>query len=1021
MMQSTSTDDFLGASSSKAGSRKSHNKGSPTDVSPDSKCPICLDRFENISHLDRCLHRFCFKCIKEWAKNKAECPLCKQPFHSIFHSVRAEDDFKEFVLRPTLNGSFASPDGQRFRYRTTMTGDSNLPMRTRSSAHRTFSPPDNGVLFEGYTTRQSHQRGSNIQQMMRRLASRRQASAEGRTMRQIQEQELINFRRALYRSGIRVRNIQDGGRYRDISAEFFRRNPACLHRLIPWLKRELTVLFGTHGSLVNIVQHIIMSNVTRFDMESQAFLEDLQPFLLHRTEHFLHEFINFARCPYNIDAYDQHANYDCPAPSYEEGSASESSVITISPDEVNTREPDVTSSSVEVGEAPWDDETPGPSYSTMEQATSGMLTTLDSSDEEPSSSRLESANMIKEATDDIQSQSIPSDDCIIVGFVKPLAERTPELVQLSSDSEPSLCEVKIEQTKKPQERPFTLYDSSESHRSSISSSRSSDKPSRKTKQKQKTPSDKSHPKKKKEKRSTDVSSRKLFESRKDDRHSFNEGTSRWRERSLSSDCYSRSSRNKAYDSHKKWHSKNRQRTKSREKRHKSSRERRRSRSRDRSLSWRSRTVSLSSESSRELKRSSSRNRKHSRGRSRSRDIDNTDNYRSTYHWEYTYYSRNRNREELQKSYKKHSRGRGHCSRYSDSPDYHLQAFSQRKEPRKRRGTIADKHHHSRSRSNSSRATITSAQQTQSDKPSGKRKYKTRHLEPQNKNKNNGETEVANGKEAHTQTALRDLEDSLMDKSSNEHKPKWKKRTRSPSVEIVYEGKSTQDTKQHKKKKKKKHKKKRRHEKSSPVVIRIDSDSDTPEKLDVPSSIDVDTLPGKSNSIESNIDLIKDSPSTSTPVHTIDRDCGEAANPYSKACNLTSVNEYLDAASEILDGLYFDESLDGEAFLPAPSPPKTPSFLDETAVTGLPTSDSKSAQDREDSTSPPITASQETLAGKSQEVFPETVCEHLQNMPSIATPLMASEESTAENLQDTFAENICEHLEDIVEHLSPTIL
>ncbi|XP_040216285.1 E3 ubiquitin-protein ligase Topors isoform X2 [Rana temporaria] len=1001
MMESTSTDDFIVAGSSKAASKKSHNKGSPTDVSPDSKCPICLDRFENISHLDRCLHRFCFKCIKEWSKNKAECPLCKQPFHSIFHSVRAEDDFKEFVLRPTLNGSLASPDGQRFRYRTTMTGDSNLPMRTRSSAHRTFTPPDNGVLFEGYTTRQSHQRGSNIQQMMRRLASRRQASAEGRTMRQIQEQELINFRRALYRSGIRVRNIQDGGRYRDISAEFFRRNPACLHRLIPWLKRELTVLFGTHGSLVNIVQHIIMSNVTRFDMESQAFLEDLQPFLLHRTEHFLHEFINFARCPYNIDAYDQHANYDCPAPSYEEGSASESSVITISPDVVDTRDPDVTSSSVEVGQALWDDETPGPSYSTVEQ-----LTTLDSSDEEPSSSRLESANINKEATDDIQSQSIPSDDCIIVGFVKPLAERTPELVQLSSDSELSLCEVKIEQTKKTQEKPFTLYDSSESHRSSISSSRSSDKPSRKMKQKQKTPSDKSHSKKKKEKRSTDISSKKLFESTKDKKHGFIEGTSKWRERSLSSDCYSRSSRNKAYDSHKKWHSKDKERTKSREKKHKSGREKRRSRSRDRSSSWRSRTVSLSSESSRELNRSSSRNRKHSRGRSQSRDIDNTDNYRSTYHWEYTYYSRNRNGEELQKSYKKHSRGRGHYSRYSDSPDYHLQAFSQKKEPRKRRGTIADKHHHqSRSRSNSSRATITSAQQTQSDKPSGKRKYKTRHLEPQNKNNNNGETEVANGKEAHTQTALRDFEDSLLDKSSNEHKPKWKKRTRSPSVEIVYEGKSTPDVKQHKKKKKK-HKKKRKHEKSSPVVIRIDSDSDTPEKLDVPSSNDVDTLPGKSNSMESNIDLINDSPSTSAPVHTIDGDCGEAASPFSKACNLTSVNDYLDAASEILDGLYFDDSLDGETLLQAPSPPKTP-LLDETVVTELPTSDFKVSQDRENSTTPPITSSQETLAGKSQEVFPE--------------PLMASEESTADNLQDTFAENICEHLEDIVEHLSPTIL
>uniref|UniRef100_A0A3Q4B948 E3 ubiquitin-protein ligase Topors n=1 Tax=Mola mola TaxID=94237 RepID=A0A3Q4B948_MOLML len=49
-------------------------------------CPICLDRFNNLAYLDRCLHRFCFPCIQEWSHNKAECPLCKQPFASILHS-----------------------------------------------------------------------------------------------------------------------------------------------------------------------------------------------------------------------------------------------------------------------------------------------------------------------------------------------------------------------------------------------------------------------------------------------------------------------------------------------------------------------------------------------------------------------------------------------------------------------------------------------------------------------------------------------------------------------------------------------------------------------------------------------------------------------------------------------------------------------------------------------------------------------------------------------------------------------
>ncbi|NXL80077.1 TOPRS ligase, partial [Leptocoma aspasia] len=188
----------------------------PTDASPDSKCPICLDRFDNVAYLDCCLHKFCFRCVQEWSKNKAECPLCKQPFFSIFHTIRAEDDFKEYVLSPLETSSFASPDGRRFRYRTTLTRERR---RRSSPSRRMLSPPDNGMLFEGLSGEPTRHRHREIQQMIRRLASRRKASAEGRSLRQIQEEDMISFRRALYRTGVRIRSIQDGGRYREISAE----------------------------------------------------------------------------------------------------------------------------------------------------------------------------------------------------------------------------------------------------------------------------------------------------------------------------------------------------------------------------------------------------------------------------------------------------------------------------------------------------------------------------------------------------------------------------------------------------------------------------------------------------------------------------------------------------------------------------------------------------------------------------------------------------------------------------------
>uniref|UniRef100_A0A8C9X451 E3 ubiquitin-protein ligase Topors n=1 Tax=Sander lucioperca TaxID=283035 RepID=A0A8C9X451_SANLU len=414
--------------SQKKGRRKT-SEAMSAEVSPDSKCPICLDIFNNISYLNVCLHKFCFRCIQEWSKNKAECPLCKQPFNSIYHSIKSDQDFKKYDLQPVDNGSFGTFGGVRFRYRTTLTGVH------RQMRGRTSPPPDNGVMFEASANPPQQPQDRYIRRMMKRLAAKRRAASEGRAVNSVREQEMVNFRRELYRRGVRIRSVRDGGRSRDTSAEFFRRNPACLHRLIPWLKRELIVLYGAHGSLVNIVQHIIMSRITRYDMEDGAIQEELRPFLQGRTEHFLHEFISFAKSPFNMEAYDQHAAYDCPAPSSNEDSSSNSSVIAISEDEEDSVELDPPGDSTStLSHSAWDDETPGPSYSTTaEQSRAECLSVLDLDSDSDS-------NVAHGGVNNEECLSYDSDDCVIINFIKPTAERTPELVQLSSDSDESASE-----------------------------------------------------------------------------------------------------------------------------------------------------------------------------------------------------------------------------------------------------------------------------------------------------------------------------------------------------------------------------------------------------------------------------------------------------------------------------------------------------------------------------------------------------------------------------------------------------
>ncbi|NXK44103.1 TOPRS ligase, partial [Chauna torquata] len=66
----------------------------------DSRCPICLDTWDDSSYVMPCLHQFCFGCIQRWAESKPECPLCKRRVSSILHSVRADDSFEELIIRP---------------------------------------------------------------------------------------------------------------------------------------------------------------------------------------------------------------------------------------------------------------------------------------------------------------------------------------------------------------------------------------------------------------------------------------------------------------------------------------------------------------------------------------------------------------------------------------------------------------------------------------------------------------------------------------------------------------------------------------------------------------------------------------------------------------------------------------------------------------------------------------------------------------------------------------------------------
>uniref|UniRef100_A0AAQ5ZNN7 E3 ubiquitin-protein ligase Topors n=1 Tax=Amphiprion ocellaris TaxID=80972 RepID=A0AAQ5ZNN7_AMPOC len=404
------------------------------EASPDSKCPICLDRFNNLAYLDRCLHRFCFPCIQEWSHNKAECPLCKQPFASILHSVRAEDDFKEYTLRPAPANSSVTTARRRRRERGGRGGGRRGEERA-------------GGVWEWYLDSPPLPLPSLPPLPQHPDATEDSEDGDEPEERQLRGgadlREMVVFRRALYRCGIRVSGVagnQGQQQQRDITAESFRRNPAHLNRLRPWLRRELTVLYGAHISLVDIVQRFVMAQLAHYGLEDTHTIEqELRPFLSERAEHFLHELVSFARSPLSLDNYDLQATYDLQA-LYELSSSDSSSVIAISEgEEGGGANDDVIQTGGCLSLSGWDDETPGPSYSTAEPSCSLSFSPApqEPTNEEGGEKRAEEGE----------------EECLIVGYKKPIAERTPELVQLSSDTEEEKKEE--EEPEKPPPLPST--------------------------------------------------------------------------------------------------------------------------------------------------------------------------------------------------------------------------------------------------------------------------------------------------------------------------------------------------------------------------------------------------------------------------------------------------------------------------------------------------------------------------------------------------------------------------------------
>ncbi|BFY99664.1 hypothetical protein BsWGS_02704 [Bradybaena similaris] len=464
---SAAAEDATGAKDS-SGSDETSTDTEPHGRDSPENCSICLGPFSNKSFTSSCAHSFCFICLKQWSKVKAECPLCKQSFTSIFHSIRSNDNYDIYELPP------ANPPHQLGYHLINYIGES-LNAFASNQHYMSLPQPrlDADLTLSNFSRFQfRNRRYDRYLNPVHPVPGEHQYSFSSASFNPSSHVSAASwptgtdaFRLQVYRYHMGPPAVILGcenSTYR-LTPSMVNASAHRMQRIMPWLTRELRILLRNYQS-VQLAMSIIQPLLSQVTVDSEFFSARVSPLIGQRARQFIQEFIAFTNSALSMQAFDRKAMYRRhESRIWEENTSSSSSdddVVEITEVSPDVHISNVTASSSNTGislqRARWDSPTPGPSWEIMD----GHISVPHFESDRVSVSS-ESDPIFQPLLNDSDADSSEAgSDIVFVKFDKPWTERSP--IKLSSDSEGNGQNKQLKKIKHKKKRRETLDTSIES-------------------------------------------------------------------------------------------------------------------------------------------------------------------------------------------------------------------------------------------------------------------------------------------------------------------------------------------------------------------------------------------------------------------------------------------------------------------------------------------------------------------------------------------------------------------------------